>query len=197
MIKRESKLTINKDFLNKVKIVSLGCENTEDFNIDKDKIVDICFEATLTNEKKHICYYTGDGRLEIDKSSAKLLSSFADDFNGILNSKIEDFYLDNRLTSQHGVNGCDVCVLGFEMIDGEYINLYVPYDPLINTHGAEIELSNCPSSEILNNGNILLLFGTSSKSPKRIDNHYNDLIIGWEQLFNIKKIQPKIINMRI
>jgi hypothetical protein len=75
------------------------------------------------------------------------------------------------------------------------ININVPYNPLEDImHGNEIELSNCPSFEIDNDGNMIIAFGERSKQPKRKDNNYAELIDGWKDAFG--DFEPKILKVK-
>ena len=57
----------------------------------------------------------------------------------------------------------------------------------------EIELSNCPSFELDNDGNIIIAFGERSKQPRRKDNNYAELIEGWKGALG--DYEPKILNV--
>ena len=74
------------------------------------------------------------------------------------------------------------------------MDIYVPYNPLEGIlHGTEIELSNCPSFEIDNDGNIIIAFGKSSKQPTRKDNNYAELVEGWKDAFG--DYEPEILKV--
>lgn len=58
------------------------------------------------------------------------------------------------------------------------------YDPIINCLCVcDVEYSNCPADEIDENGDMLILFGKLSRSPKRIDDNYYNLIEGLSAVF--------------
>ncbi len=89
---------------------------------------------------------------------------------------IDSLKLRNRL-----LNCCDITQVHIYFNDGSRIWFFVPYDPLEEEmHGSEIDLSNCSSAELDENGNVLILFGKSSHSYNRVDNNYEDLIIGFK-----------------
>lgn len=200
----EENIVINNDYLKKyIKSISVGCENCDNFDINVVDIVDVHLEITYIPEKgNYICYQTKAGRLEIHKNAAKTVSTFFDDDStGVEDDFYDDCYMVERLANMGENNlGCDVCVLGLEYLDGKHISVYPPYDALENSRGCEIEMSNCPSFEILDNGNMLLLFGDDSKSARRIDNNYDDLIIGWAGFIGDKKtpeiLEVKLINIK-
>lgn len=192
----EKNIIIDNDYLQKyIKTVSVCCENCEYFEIDISKIVDIYFDiAYIPDKNNNVQYKTKSGKLEIHESASKAISSFYDETSK--NVK-EDYYLIERLNGMSSDSlGCDVCVLGFEYHDGKYISVYPPYDALENVHCSVIEMSNCPSFDVLKNNNMLLLFGEDSKSPKRIDNNYDDLIIGWKEYLKDRK-RPEILEVEI
>jgi hypothetical protein len=162
-------------------------------------------EFTPENKNHPDYYQTKDGKIEIDSSAANILGSayydnmdFTKENTDIFGEYMTkaDFYLSKRITYGKDI-GCDICVILIKMNDGSNFNIYLPYNPLEDTHGNEIEMTNCPFAEINENGNILLLFGESSKSPKRIDDNYADLIIGWEDFYPAKKKPPKALKVRI
>ena len=73
--------------------------------------------------------------------------------------------------------------------NGEIVKLFVEYDPLESyLWGREIEYSNCPSAELNENGDMLILFGKSSRSFHRTENDYLNFIEGLKAYF------PKGIN---
>ena len=74
------------------------------------------------------------------------------------------------------------------------VDIYVPYDPLENLHASEMELSNCPSLEIDQEGNMMIAFGESSKQPRRKDNNYDQLIKGWKDEFG--DYTPKTLKVK-
>jgi hypothetical protein len=200
IMKYEKNIVIDKAFLKNLKQFSIVFENCESFDIDGEKLTDIYLEAALADEYENQAHYkTDDGKIEIDSSAAHTLSSFYYDYLDLEKENTDIFgehtaesddYLSERI--RHGTaGGCDICAVYFEMNDGAYFSVYLPYNPLEDTHGFGIELSNCPSVEVKENGNILLLFGKSSKAAKRTDNNFADLIIGWKDFYPKKKKPPK------
>ena len=185
-------MKINKDSLKEIKYISLGLENCEDFDIPTKYIVDINFEYGKSGDS----FKTNDGFIEISSQALKILSSYGiDDYKNNRITDVIDYYLGTRF-----IGYCNLCVLSIAKNNDEILNVYVPYEPLNKCiHDDEIELTNCPSAEILDNGNLLVLFGKSSKMPTRIDNNYKDLILGWDNISEVKKenfdvIRCKIIN---
>ena len=84
---------------------------------------------------------------------------------------------------------CDICTLE---ICGEREKkiFFTGYDPVVDlSEMREMEYSNCPSLERDGEGNICILFGISSKSPKRTDNDYVSCIEGFSERFpKLKKV---------
>lgn len=172
-------MKFDKNMLDTIKFICLVLENCEDFEIAADDILDF-----QTSEIRMGAGYYGenevdDGRLVISKRAFKNLSSMAtqeytDGTTGLDYDPEEVFYLYNRL-----IGYCNICQVHVKFKDGKDILFFVPYDPLVSRRtGGEVDLSNCSSAELDGNGDLLILFGTSSHSYKRTDDNYFDLVIG-------------------
>lgn len=160
--------TVNKDTLKDLKSITLNTENFESFTIPAELIIDADFAIDYTD--KESCF-AKNGFIKFANEAADILEGSYDD--------TEQCTLGERLLGY-----CDVCVMDVAFNDGTSCYTHIPYDPLIESmHGAEIELSNCPSIEFDENNDLVFLFGEKSKQFKRIDNNYPDLIIGWKNHF--------------
>lgn len=183
-------MKIGTNDLKDIKYISLILENCEAFDIDTKYILDILFDDIHTDVGHGRDNEVYDGRLVLSKDCLDLLSDIADlksddGTKGIDTYDIDPLKLRNRL-----LNYCDITQVHIHFNDGTKIRFSVPYDPLEEEmHGNEIDLSNCPSAELDENDNVLILFGKSSHSYKRVDNNYADLIIGFDEEFpdRIKK----------
>ena len=105
-----------------------------------------------------------------------------------------DYRLKERLEMCRG--GADMT--SFSLRDDAKCNvdIYVPYEPLEDVvKGGEIELSNCPSFELDDEGNMIIAFGKSSKQPKRKGNNYAELIEGWGETFG--DFEPKVLKAKV
>lgn len=175
-------MKFDKSMLSEIEYISLALENCEDFDIDNKDILDF-----WTSEVKMGVGHNGeneidDGGLVISKKAFHNLSSFAtqeyaDGTTPLDHEPEEIYYLYNRI-----IDCCDICQVHVKFTSGKKIWFFVPYNPLENKmHGSEVDLSNCPSAELDENGNMLILFGQSSHAYKRIDDNYFDLIIGLKE----------------
>lgn len=174
-------MTIDSNIIKDIKYISLALENCECFDIDAKYILDIRFDKIrmgIGRDRNNKIY---DGRLVLSHDCLDSLSSFADlEFadgtKGLDVYDKESLKLRNRI-----INYCDITQIYFYFNDGSKLWFFVPYDPLEDAmHGIEIDLSNCPSAELDEKGNVLLLFGKSSHSYRRVDNNYEDLILGFK-----------------
>lgn len=164
----KSMKTVDKSSINDIKEITLICENFESFTIPSELIVDACFQIDYIDKKQ---FGTQSGYIKFANEAADILEKSFDD--------AEQCTLGERLLGY-----CDVCVMDVAFNDGTSCYTHIPYDPLVESmHGAEIELSNCPSIEFDENNDLVFLFGEKSKQFKRIDNNYPDLIIGWKNQF--------------
>ncbi len=174
-------MRIDMNSLKDIKYISFALENCEGFDIEAKHILDIWFDEIhkgVGPNKEDEVY---DGRLVLSKECLDMLSDIAkekyeDGTTGLDVYDIDSLKLRNRL-----LNCCDITQVHIYFNDGSRIWFFVPYDPLEEEmHGSEIDLSNCSSAELDENGNVLILFGKSSHSYNRVDNNYEDLIIGFK-----------------
>ncbi len=172
-------MKFNKSALSQIEFISLELENCESYEIDGKDILDFQMSEIRMGAGDNGENEADDGRLTISKRALKNLSSFAtqeysDGTTGLDHDPEEIFYLYNRL-----INHCDICQIYVRFKDGGDILFFVPYDPLESSFsGVEVDLSNCPSAEFDENGDLLILFGASSHAYQRTDDNYFDLIVG-------------------
>ena len=172
-------LTINKEFLQDYKSITIVLENCDAYEIVVEDILDIFCKAEWKKDKERDYYVTQDGFIKISERAKDLIEeTVADEEIGTE----WDYRLKERLEM------CDGCadITWFYLKDknNKEIGVCVPYDPLEDiVHGREIEYSNCPSLELDEQGNMIIRFGESSKQPKRKDNNYSELIAGWNEIF--------------
>ena len=192
-------MVIDQNSLKEIKNISLALENCECFDIEAKFILDIWFDKIHMGVGHNSENKAYDGRLLLSKDCLDLLSSeayekYADGTTGLDNFDIDSLKFRNRL-----LNYCDITQVYIDFNDGSKTWFFVPYDPLEEEmHGCEIDLSNCPSAELDENGDVLILFGKSSHSYKRTDNNYEDLILGFtDEIPNkIKKpLKVKIVEI--
>ncbi|MBQ8749418.1 MAG: hypothetical protein IJZ29_03010 [Clostridia bacterium] len=192
---------ITNENLKNIKSVTLGLENCDSYTFNVRDILAINFENIIERcrEDDGECYYNtiaDDGQITISKDAFEVLGEFAteefaDGTTWLDSEPAENFYFYNRINQY-----CDVCFISIEFKDGTELQFDVPYEPLEeNIHGTEVELSNCPSCELTENGDLLILFGNSSKSYKRIDNNYQDLIFDLE--YSIEKPINEILEIEL
>ena len=173
------KLIINKEFLQGYETLSIGLENCDVYELDVADILDISCVATAKAVKSKE-YCTQDGFIKISARAAQAVEV------SVLRENTLETEWDQRLRERLELcdGAADMTSFSLKDKEGKEIEIWVPYDPLESVlHGAEIELSNCPSLEIDDDGNMLILFGASSKQPTRKDNNYDELIVGWKDAF--------------
>lgn len=184
-------MIIDINSLKDIRYISFALENCEDFDIEAKYILDIWFDEIHMGVGKTQENEVYDGRLVLSKDCLDLLSSvakeeYADGTKGLDVYDIDSLKLRNRL-----LNCCDITQIHIYFNDGSKVWFFVPYDPLEEAmHGCEIDLSNCSSAELDENGNVLILFGNSSHSYKRVDNNYEDLILGFKDEISNKIKKP-------
>ncbi len=177
--------------LKDIKYISLALENCEGFDIEAKYILDIWFDEIHMGVGYNPKNKVYDGRLVLSKDCLDLLSSvayveFVDGTTGLDVYDKDTLKLRNRL-----LNCCDITQVHIYFNDGSRVWFFVPYDPLEDEiHGREIDLSNCSSAEFDENGNVLILFGKSSHSYNRVDNNYEDLILGFRDEITNKITKP-------
>ena len=190
-VRRESmkKMIINKEALSDYKTLSLALENCDVYEIPVEDILDIYCIAEPTEEERNE-YQTKGGFIKIAASASQTIECTISS-----NHEIGTEF-DHRLKERLEMCGGCADMTSFSLRDSKKsdIDIYVPYNPLEDiNHGGEIELSNCPSFEIDNDGNIIIAFGERSKQPKRKDNNYAELIDGWEEAFG--DFEPKVLKV--
>ncbi|MDE6605737.1 MAG: hypothetical protein K2K85_06960 [Clostridia bacterium] len=192
-------MQITKDTLLQIDRISLVLENCKVYDIKSKDIVDIWFNEIQTRKHKYYgleydyedeySYYqkVDNGRIVLSKNAFNKLSSFAYDIytdeTPALERDSEDvYYLSNRIL---GSRWCDICQIDIFFKDGTDINFYVDCDPIVDhKFDRELEYSNCPSAELDVNGDMLILFGKSSRTFHRIDNDYFNAIEGLEKFLH-------------
>lgn len=184
-------MKLEKSMLEKIDTITLALENCESFNISGKYILDFWTSEFVMPSRKEPETEVDDGCLIISKNAFKILSSaateeYTDGTTGLDHGPEENFYLYNRIKYC-----CDVCQIYVNFKDGNILPFFVPYDPLESLlFGKEIDWSNCPSAELNEDGDLLILFGKSSRAYKRTDNNYFDLIIGLKDEIHQQLDQP-------
>lgn len=186
------KIVINKEFLSGYKTLSIGFENCDDYKIDVADIVDVYCEVERIDGSRNE-YRTRDGFIKISARASDVVETF------VLQNEWVGTEWDCRLKERLEVCGGGVDMPSFSLKNEEKrsIHIYVPYNPLEDVlRGNEIELSNCPSLEIDDDGNMVIAFGMSSKQPTRKDNNYAELVAGWKEAFgeNEPEVLKAVVN---
>ena len=181
---------VNKELLRSYETLLVVLENCDIYEIAVEDILDIYCVAKPIGKKKNQ-YYTNDGFVKIVARASQTIEYLVSRNHEI--GTQWDYRLKERLEM------CGICadMTSFSLRDNKKsdIDIYVPYNPLESiVRGGEIELSNCPSLEIDNDGNIIISFGERSKQPKRIDNNYAELIDGWKDAFG--DFEPKVLKAK-
>ncbi len=184
------KILVNKKFLSNYKTLSIVLENCDLYEIDAKDVLDIFCEAKLISEKGKK-YETIDGFIKISANASQ-----TKEYSVLKYPETRtdwDYSLKERLKMLDG--GADMTSFSLKDENKRDIDIYVPYNPLEDIlHGSEMELSNCPSFEIDEDGNMIIAFGERSKQPKRKDNNYAELIEGWNEAFG--DFQPKVLKVK-
>ena len=181
------KIIINKEFLKDYKSLEIVFENTDEYKLTIEDVLEIHLIVKVEDKD----YYIEDGYIKISNNASNIKETYTI-VNNLQNTEW-DQPLKERLTSDSGVDVTSIYLIDKNNKD---LLLLAPYGPLEDImHGCEIELSNCPSAEIDKEGNILIEFGKSSKQPTRIDNNYHDLIKGWSDAF--PNFKPKILKVKL
>lgn len=185
-----NKLVINKDFLSKSKNIIIGFENCDAYIIESKDVLDIYCKA-MQIEKTQL-YRTDDGYIKIS-SNASQNKEVSLEHNQNLDGTECDICFEQRLCCCG--SGVDITSFSLAVDELGTIEVYVPYDPLESalTRG-ELDLSNCPSAEVDDDGNMLIYFGKSSKQPTRKDNDYPNLVLGWREAFG--DYSPKVLSAK-
>lgn len=172
-------MNITKDILPLIDHITLALENCEDYEIKCEDILDIWFDEIKAGSAKSNNDISHDGRLVISKNAFKALSSFAynkyaDGTTALDHAPEEHYYFYNRITMC-----CDICQVHIYFKNCKNVWFFVDYDPLVSElSGSEIEYSNCPSAELNENGDLVILFGKSSHAFQRVDDDYYNFIEG-------------------
>ena len=184
------KILVNRELLRRYKTLLVVLENCDAYEIDVDDVLDIYCVAKQIGKQKNE-YRTNDGYIKIAARASQTIECFVS-----RNHEIGTEW-DHRLQERLEMCGGGADMTSFSLRDNKKcdIDIYVPYNPLEDImHGSEIELSNCPSFEIDNEGNMIIAFGERSKQPKRKDNNYAELIDGWKDAFG--DFEPKILKVK-
>lgn len=183
-------ITIDKNFLKEYKSLLIVLENCDVYEISTEDILDVYCKAKSADDKKNR-YSTDEGFIKISARASKTKESFVRSSNEMEGEW--DHCLKERLEMCDG--GADVTSFSLKKDKKQDIDIYLPYDPLVSIlSGGEIELSNCPSYEVDNDGNMIIAFGSRSKQPRRKDNNYSELIVGWRKAFGA--YQPKTLKVK-
>lgn len=186
------KILVNKELLSNYKSLLIVLENCDVYEIAVDDIIDIfCVAEPIDKDGK--LYRSKDGFIKIAARASQTIERSISKDHKIIGTKL-DCRLKERLEMLHG--GVDMTSFSLSDKKKSDIDIYVPYDALEDVVlGGEIELSNCPSLEIDNEGNMIIAFGKSSKQPKRKDNNYAELIEGWHDAFG--DFAPKTLKVKV
>ena len=182
-------MNITKETLSEIDYIDIALENCDSYSIKPENIVDILFDEFELDTGREKYSRSRNGRLVLSKNMFHQLSrdafiEFADGTTALDHDPEEDYYFYNRITSW-----CDIVSIDIHYKNGKIFEFFVEYNPIINDLcGSDVEYSNCPSAEIDENGDMLILFGKSSHSPKRIDNDYFNVIEGLNELLPQKNI---------
>lgn len=185
-----NKLVINKDFLSKSKNIIIGFENCDAYIIEAKDVLDIYCKATQIGKTQ--LYRTDDGYIKIS-SNASQNKEVSLEHNRNLDGTGYDIRFEQRL--RYCGSGVDMTSFSLAVDESGKIEVYLPYDPLESAlTRCELDLSNCPSAEIDDDGNMLIYFGKSSKQPIRKDNDYSNLVLGWRETFG--DYSPKVLSAK-
>ncbi len=175
-------IVVDKNFIKNYERLTLGLENVEAYSINTSDILDIYCVIKPSKDGK---YSTDDGFIKISSNAKNNLPLGS-------NEEEEDvFTLNQRL-----INWKDVVSFGLEGGGRNNIEIYLPYDPLMSLISYDlIEETNCCSFETLEEGDMLLCFGKSSKTPKRKDNDYKEIVKGWSEIYG--DFNPEILSVKL
>lgn len=186
--KAAEKITVNKELLKGCNSLLIVLENCDTYTVAAEDVLDVYCQATRISKDGNE-YRTPDGFIKIAARASETVENF------VLREGKADTEWSQRLKERLQI-ASDMTSFSLEDKSGREIDIYVPYNPLEDIlHGSEIELSNCPSLEIDEEGNMIIAFGDSSKQPKRKDNNYAELITGWEEAFG--KETPPMLKVKL
>ena len=183
------KIVVNKEFLKEFDSILIALENCDVYKVGIENILDVYCELAPIG-KNGSNYRTEDGFIKISQKASQTAEE-----NTISDNMIGTDWDQRLLDRLKMCDGVDMISFSLRRKGKRDIDIYVPYDPLENIlYGTEIELSNCPSLEIDNEGNMIIAFGKRSKQPRRKDNNYSELVAGWEDAFG--EYKPKILRVK-
>lgn len=190
--RKKETIIINNESLENYKMLSLGLENCESFNIDIVDILDISCEIYRycdVTSRCSDCYHTTDGYIRISGKARDILSNFSKYITK--DENVDEYKLCNRMSL------CDdMCVFGLLDKNDKWINIYVPYDAVETAvNHCEIDYANCPSFEILESGDMEIRFGALSKNPIMPRNNYSNLVEDWKDVLG--DFDPKDLKLRV
>lgn len=175
-------MIIDKNYIRNFKFLIVLFDGGDAYKIPVEEIAEIDCWATDKLFGESECFRIWDGTIKIFPKGGTILENSSAEEKCTLKKRIEQY--------------CDISDIYLERHDGTKIKFSLPYDPLVESiNQVEIELSNCPSAEINQNGFITIGIGESSKMPKRIDNNFDELIEGWNELFN--DYRPDVLRARL
>ena len=204
MKKYKETIVLNKESLKNYKRLCIGLENLDNFDIDIADVLDISCEAYKYSGDNQYgnSYHTDSGYIKLSSRAKDL---FSDDYYAYVKDddraekyeeddcKHDDFRLCNRMTECN-----DMCVFSLLDMSDRWKTIYVPYGALEEVvNRCEIDYANCPSFEIVENGDMEIRFGKLSKNPIIPRNNYSDLVENWHETlgdFNPKKLKLKVNN---
>lgn len=166
-------MNITCDLLPDIDHIEIETDDGENFFVRAEDIIDIWFDeisfnAGSSGENER------DGRLVLSKNTFMQTSSLKND--GFEETR-DEIRLFDRIMQR-----CDIISVCIVYKSNERLNINVDFDPLENLmQGNIIEYSNCPSAETNENGDLVILFGKSSRSLKRVDNDYYGYIDGFDE----------------
>lgn len=164
--------------------LSLGFENCDDYLLSTVDILDIRFSIKRIGKDENL-YRAGDGYIKI-AASALLTRE-----RSFLSNRIDD----SETLGERLAMCADVCSISLEGKGDDKIIFYLPYDPLCDVmHGNEIDMTNSPSCEWNEAGDVIISYGSYSKQPKRKDNDYVSLVEGWDERYGT--VCPKTLKIK-
>lgn len=181
----KKRIIMDKKFLNSFNNVIIGFENCDVFEVDVADILDFYCVAKSNGS----IYVASDGFIKISDSASDVIEWCCKETKSKLDS---DCFLKSRLKTCEPAADISSFLLKNQL---QTVEIAVPYAPLESVlSGGEIELTNCPSLEIDEGGNMIIRFGESSKQPRRKDNNYSEIILGWKDYFG--EYSPKRLTVK-
>ena len=181
------KIVVDKDFIKGYESLEIGFENCEVYEISVNDILDIYYVASFEEGVYYKEHVTDDGFVKISACCKNKLSVSHESY-GEDEGKLT---LQERLTSWNDVTSLTLIGKG-----KKNFFVWIPYDPLCSeAYDEVIEYTNCCSFETLNNGDMVLCFGKSSKTPTRKDNDYINLVNGWKEKYG--SFMPESLSVKV